>query len=104
MTQCHLTSWPDQRVPDFTAQLMSLYRHVAATSSPSDYPILVHCNAGVGRTGIFIAVDIGLEQVAREGVVDIPGIINRLRQQRMKMIQTLVRTIISTFTFVIIIP
>jgi hypothetical protein len=43
----------------------------------------------VGRTGTFIAIDIALEQVKKERIVDIPGIINRLRQQKMKMVQTL---------------
>ena len=59
--------------------------------SPSKGPILVHCSAGVGRTGTFIAMDIALEQAKSEGVVDIIGIVNRVRHQRMKMIQTLVR-------------
>ena len=45
---------------------------------------------GVGRTGTYIAVDIALEQASRAGVVDIAGIINRLREQRMKMVQTAV--------------
>ena len=60
------------------------------TRSPSKGPILIHCSAGVGRTGTYIAVDIALEQASREGVVDIAGIINRLREQRMKMVQTAV--------------
>ncbi|XP_041379312.1 receptor-type tyrosine-protein phosphatase eta-like [Gigantopelta aegis] len=51
-------------------------------------PILVHCSAGVGRTGTFIAVDIALEQASKDGVVDIAGIIKRLREQRMQMVQT----------------
>ena len=54
-------------------------------------PLLVHCSAGVGRTGTFITLDIALEQANKEGIVDIPGIVNRLRQQRMKMVQTDVR-------------
>ena len=48
----------------------------------------MHCSAGVGRTGTFIAVDMALEQAEREGMVDIAGIVNRLREQRMKMVQT----------------
>ena len=92
LTQYHLTSWPDHGVPDYATPLMSLHKQVMATWSPSKGPILVHCSAGVGRTGTFIAIDIALEQAKREGVVDIAGIVNRLRQQRMKMVQTLVRT------------
>ena len=75
---------------------MSLHKQVMANWSPSKGPILVHCSAGVGRTGTFIAVDIALEQAKKEGVVDIGGIVNRLRQQRMKMVQTLVRTRVHT--------
>ena len=48
------------------------------------------CSAGVGRTGTFITIDHVLEQRETEGVVDIPGVIQRLRQQRTKMVQTLV--------------
>ena len=55
-----------------------------------DPPILVHCSAGVGRTGTFITIDLALEQAKKEGVVDIAGIVNRLRQQRMQMVQTVV--------------
>ena len=79
---------------------MSLLKQVMANWSPSKGPILVHCSAGVGRTGTFIAVDIALEQAKKEGVVDIAGIVNRLRQQRMKMVQTLVRTRVHTHAFI----
>ena len=90
ITQYHLTSWPDHGVPDYATPLMSLHKRVTNTWSPSKGPILVHCSAGVGRTGTFIAVDIALEQASKEGVVDIAGIINRLREQRMQMVQTVV--------------
>ena len=69
---------------------MILHKRVTNTWSPSKGPILVHCSAGVGHTDTYIAVDIGLKQARREGVVDIAGIINRLREQRMKIVQTAV--------------
>ena len=50
--------------------------------------LLIHCSAGVGRTGTFITLDIALEQVNNEGKVDIGGIVTRLRQQRTQMVQT----------------
>ena len=58
-------------------------------------PLLIHCSAGVGRTGTFITLDIALEQVNNEGKVDISGIVTRLRQQRTQMVQTEVRLVIS---------
>lgn len=56
-------------------------------------------SAGVGRTGAFIAMDRALEQ-AKEGVVDVMGIVNGMRQQRMKMVQTPVSTIIDNLLII----
>ena len=54
--------------------------------------LLVYCSisAGVGRTGTFIAIDILLEQVEKEKIVDVSRVINKMRHQRMKMVQTAV--------------
>ena len=67
---------------------MTLIKQVMKCWNASRGPILVHCSAGVGRTGTFIATDMAMEQVENEGKVDIAGIVTRLRQQRMKMVQT----------------
>ena len=48
-------------------------------------------SAGVGRTGTFITIDSVLEQVEKDGMVDIAGTVNKIRQQRMNMVQTVVR-------------
>ena len=45
---------------------------------------------GVGRTGAFIAMDMALEQSRKQGAIDVPAIVADIRNQRMKMIQTLV--------------
>ena len=49
--------------------------------------VCVCCSAGVGRTGTLITVDRVLDQIAKEGLVDIAGVIQQLRNQRMKMVQ-----------------
>ena len=45
-------------------------------------------SAGIGRTGTFVCIDNVLEQVKKEKVVDIAAAINKMRHQRMKMVQT----------------
>ena len=50
--------------------------------------VLYTFSAGVGRTGTLITIDNVLEQIEKEQVVDIPGAITKIRQRRMKMVQT----------------
>ena len=50
------------------------------------------CSAGVGRTGMFIALNTALYQAREDGEVNIMDIISNMRQQRMKMVQTLVKS------------
>ena len=52
--------------------------------------LLLLYSAGVGRTGTFITIDHILEQREEEGVIDTPGVIQNLRQQRTKIVQTVV--------------
>ena len=66
---------------------MKFHKLVMSAVDKQSGPLLVHCSAGVGRTGTFITVDIALEQAEKERKVDIAGIVTRLRQQRMKMVQ-----------------
>ena len=51
----------------------------------------MYYSAGTGRTGAFIALDTALGQARGERRMDIPDILTRLRNQRMKMVQTPVR-------------
>ena len=57
---------------------------------PYNYSYTSLTSAGVGRTGTFIANDIVLEQVEKEGLVDISAAVTNMRQKRMKMVQTAV--------------
>ncbi len=52
---------------------------------------VVYCSAGVGRTGTFIALDCLLEMAKKEGVIDVYGLTNQMRRDRVNMIQTVVR-------------
>ncbi|CAI8053567.1 Receptor-type tyrosine-protein phosphatase alpha, partial [Geodia barretti] len=89
VTHFHYTAWPDHGVPDYATSMLNFHKVVLRDHKAQRGPLLVHCSAGVGRTGTFIAIDHVLEQRETEGVVDIPGVILKLRQQRTKMVQTL---------------
>ncbi|KAM9658938.1 LOW QUALITY PROTEIN: tyrosine-protein phosphatase non-receptor type 5 [Trichechus inunguis] len=85
------TSWPDQKTPDRAPPLLHLVQEVeeaAQQEGPHCAPIIVHCSAGIGRTGCFIATSICCQQLRQEGVVDILKTTCQLRQDRGGMIQT----------------
>uniref|UniRef100_W5NHA0 protein-tyrosine-phosphatase n=1 Tax=Lepisosteus oculatus TaxID=7918 RepID=W5NHA0_LEPOC len=86
------TSWPDHKTPDSTQPLLQLMTEVEEDRrvSGSRGPVIVHCSAGIGRTGCFIATTIGCRQLQEEGVVDVLGIVCQLRADRCRggMIQT----------------
>ncbi|KAM4646123.1 tyrosine-protein phosphatase non-receptor type 7 [Amazona ochrocephala] len=83
-------SWPDQQTPESAKPLLHLVSKVEETlqGAASPGPIVVHCSAGIGRTGCFIATRIGCQQLKDKGEVDILGIVCRLRIDRGGMIQT----------------
>uniref|UniRef100_A0A8C0ZBK2 Receptor-type tyrosine-protein phosphatase eta n=1 Tax=Cyanistes caeruleus TaxID=156563 RepID=A0A8C0ZBK2_CYACU len=88
--QFHFTSWPDHGVPETTDLLIS-FRHLVHeynSQNPMDSPTLVHCSAGVGRTGTFIAIDRLIQQMEMENTVDVYGVVYDLRMHRPLMVQT----------------
>ena len=56
--------------------------------SPEQRPIVVHCSAGVGRSGTMIAIDRILQGIRKYDVVDIFGIVYEMRKERVWMVQT----------------
>ncbi|EDO35064.1 predicted protein, partial [Nematostella vectensis] len=89
VTQFQFTAWPDQGVPENTAPLIIFHhKYRYHLSSEETGPILVHCGAGVGRTGTFIAIDSLMDQMMMEGVVDVYGFVAQMRTQRNFMVQT----------------
>ncbi|XP_071117591.1 receptor-type tyrosine-protein phosphatase epsilon-like isoform X2 [Haliotis cracherodii] len=87
VVQFHFTSWPDHGVPD-TLALVNYIWLVRQIVAETDGPLLVHCSAGIGRTGTYIAVDSLIDQARGEGVVDVFGYVSAMRGQRKNMIQT----------------
>uniref|UniRef100_A0A182ZNI0 protein-tyrosine-phosphatase n=1 Tax=Biomphalaria glabrata TaxID=6526 RepID=A0A182ZNI0_BIOGL len=86
LTQYHFTSWPDQSVPNSPWALVDLAMKVLA--HPTTQPIVVHCSAGVGRTGTFIALHNVLKDAEETNRIDFYSTLVRLRQDRIFMIQT----------------
>ncbi|CAH8622284.1 unnamed protein product [Schistosoma rodhaini] len=86
--QLQFTAWPDHGVPNHPAPLLMFLRRVRAECPADSGPIIVHCSAGVGRTGAFILLDILLEQMRHEKAVDVFNTVSRLRAQRNFMVQT----------------
>ncbi|XP_061628616.1 receptor-type tyrosine-protein phosphatase eta isoform X1 [Phyllopteryx taeniolatus] len=88
--QFHFTAWPDHGVPETTELLIS-FRHLVREHMDqysTNSPTVVHCSAGVGRTGTFIAIDRLIFQIERENVVDVYGVVHDLRVHRPLMVQT----------------
>ena len=85
VTHYHYTAWPDFGNPP-TDSFLELTRAVGATSR--DKPIVVHCSAGLGRTGVFVTVHTALECFRDKRKVDIKEIGSKIRKQREGMIQS----------------
>ncbi|XP_035698254.1 receptor-type tyrosine-protein phosphatase delta-like isoform X2 [Branchiostoma floridae] len=88
VTQFHFLGWPDYGLPRSPMGLLKFHRTVVTKTTTKDTPIVVHCSAGVGRTGTFITVDTMLEMMQAEEKVDVFGFVSRMRQNRSNMVQT----------------
>ncbi|XP_049596429.1 tyrosine-protein phosphatase non-receptor type 21 isoform X2 [Syngnathus scovelli] len=98
------TDWPDHGCPDdfkgfltYLEEIQSVRRHTNSISEPknSNLPVLVHCSAGVGRSGVVILSEIMIACLEHNEMLDIKTVLMKLRQQRMMMVQTL-----SQYTFI----
>ncbi|XP_041525270.1 receptor-type tyrosine-protein phosphatase S isoform X7 [Microtus oregoni] len=82
------TAWPDHGVPEYPTPFLAFLRRVKTCNPPDAGPIVVHCSAGVGRTGCFIVIDAMLERIKTEKTVDVYGHVTLMRSQRNYMVQT----------------
>ncbi|CAG5124737.1 unnamed protein product, partial [Candidula unifasciata] len=86
VTQYHFTTWPDKSVPSTPWALVDFQQRVF--SQPTNKPIVIHCSAGVGRTGTFIALRNVIKEAEDTGHMDFYTTLCKLRQDRINMIQT----------------
>uniref|UniRef100_H0VKH5 Tyrosine-protein phosphatase non-receptor type 9 n=1 Tax=Cavia porcellus TaxID=10141 RepID=H0VKH5_CAVPO len=98
VTHFQFLSWPDYGVPSSAASLIDFLRAVRSqqslaissmgTRSKGQPPIVVHCSAGIGRTGTFCSLDICLAQLEELGTLNVFQTVSRMRTQRAYCIQT----------------
>ncbi|XP_051746750.1 receptor-type tyrosine-protein phosphatase O isoform X2 [Ctenopharyngodon idella] len=84
------TSWPDHGVPTVNAieSILQFVQIVRQQVNRTKGPIVVHCSAGVGRTGTFIALDRLMQHIQEHEYVDILGMVSDMRSHRLSMVQT----------------
>ncbi|XP_056891572.1 protein tyrosine phosphatase receptor type Db isoform X24 [Takifugu flavidus] len=82
------TAWPDHGVPEHPTPFLAFLRRVKACNPPDAGPMVVHCSAGVGRTGCFIVIDAMTERIKQEKTLDVYGHVTLMRSQRNYMVQT----------------
>uniref|UniRef100_A0AAQ4PTX0 Receptor-type tyrosine-protein phosphatase delta n=1 Tax=Gasterosteus aculeatus aculeatus TaxID=481459 RepID=A0AAQ4PTX0_GASAC len=82
------TAWPDHGVPEHPTPFLAFLRRVKACNPPDAGPMVVHCSAGVGRTGCFIVIDAMAERIKQEKTLDVYGHVTLMRSQRNYMVQT----------------
>ncbi|MGH0121936.1 UNVERIFIED_CONTAM: hypothetical protein FKN15_004796 [Acipenser sinensis] len=88
ITQLHFTSWPDFGVPFTPIGMLKFLKKVKTVNPSFTGPIVVHCSAGVGRTGTFIVIDAMIDMMHAEQKVDVFALVSRIREQRSQLVQT----------------
>eukprot|EP01126_Amoeba_proteus_P021751 TRINITY_DN2216_c0_g2_i7.p1 TRINITY_DN2216_c0_g2~~TRINITY_DN2216_c0_g2_i7.p1 ORF type:complete len:355 (-),score=68.55 TRINITY_DN2216_c0_g2_i7:246-1310(-) len=88
IVQLHCTKWPDHGVPRSTQIMKDMIHELDIRKKGWDQPILVHCSAGIGRTGTFVAIHMCLNKDLHGLDYNIFDIVRHLRDQRLGMVQS----------------
>jgi netrin-G3 ligand len=89
VTHYHFLAWPDHGVPADKTVMLAFIRRVRQIHPPEGPPLIVHCSAGVGRTGTFITLDTMLQRLdKKEESLNIYEFLVNMRKSRVLMVQT----------------
>ena len=88
-----MISWPDFGVPDSADPIFKLKSKVtklqtAGTMQAQSAPVVVHCSVGIGRTGTYITISIGIDSLSNTGRCNIADTVKRIRGQRAQTVQS----------------
>ncbi|XP_055840895.1 tyrosine-protein phosphatase non-receptor type 61F isoform X2 [Episyrphus balteatus] len=90
--QFHYTNWPDFGIPSSPVAFLQFLKQVRDSGAlePDVGPAVVHCSAGIGRSGTFCLVDCCLVLIDKEGEdkVSVRDVLFEMRRYRMGLIQT----------------
>ncbi|XP_036149431.1 tyrosine-protein phosphatase 10D isoform X2 [Monomorium pharaonis] len=87
ITHLHFKDWPDHDVPEDFDAMINFCQIMRRNITSNKGFIVVHCSAGIGRTGTLIAIDILLQQIRDNRKLDVFGTVYRLRHHRINMVQ-----------------
>nr|KAF6497295.1 protein tyrosine phosphatase non-receptor type 4 [Rousettus aegyptiacus] len=88
LTQIQYIAWPDHGVPDDSSDFLNFVCHVRNKRAGKEEPIVVHCSAGIGRTGVLITMETAMCLIECNQPVYPLDIVRTMRDQRAMMIQT----------------
>ncbi|XP_045143338.1 tyrosine-protein phosphatase non-receptor type 4 isoform X2 [Echinops telfairi] len=88
LTQIQYIAWPDHGVPDDSSDFLNFVYDVRNKRAGKEEPIVVHCSAGIGRTGVLITMETAMCLIECNQPVYPLDIVRTMRDQRAMMIQT----------------
>nr|KAF6486842.1 protein tyrosine phosphatase non-receptor type 3 [Rousettus aegyptiacus] len=87
VTHLQYVAWPDHGVPDDSSDFLEFVNYVKSLRVDAE-PVLVHCSAGIGRTGVLVTMETAMCLIERNLPVYPLDIVRKMRDQRAMMVQT----------------